>query len=73
MNPLGGGVSPLRRDDPTADPRVTDKGEAFLKNQLKIPMYARVYNGRVFGFEGNPTSIKDALGAKFDYSDLMSR
>lgn len=51
--------------------RVTDKGIAFLKNQLNVPTYALVYNGRGFGFEGDAVSIRDALGTKFNYEDLM--
>lgn len=51
--------------------RLTDKGIAFLKGQLHVPTYALVYNGRSFGFEGNAVSIKDALGTKFNYEDLM--
>lgn len=52
--------------------RVTPRGEAFLKNRTTVPKYARVYNGKVYGFEGDPVTIKDALGTKFDYEDLMA-
>lgn len=52
--------------------RVTDKGEQFILGKLQVPTYAKVYNGRVFGFEGGPASIKDALGTKFNYADLMN-
>lgn len=51
--------------------RVTDKGRAFLQGQLTVPKYAKVYDGKVRGFEGDPVTIKDALGTKFDYNDLM--
>lgn len=51
--------------------RVTRKGEDFLNGHLKVPKYAKVYNGQVYGFEGDDVSIKDALGTKFDYEELM--
>lgn len=52
--------------------RVTSKGELFVLKRLRVPSHARVYNGRALGLMGNPTSITDALGAKFNYSDLMA-
>lgn len=52
--------------------RVTAFGEKFLRAQEKVPTYALVYNGRVMGYEGAMISIKDALGTKFNYNDLMA-
>lgn len=52
--------------------RVTTKGQAFLTGGLKVPKYAKVYNGRVLGFDGGPVTIRDALGTKFNYEDLMA-
>lgn len=53
--------------------RVTPRGELFLRGQLSIPKYARVYNGRVLGFDSTEmVTIKDALGTKFDYTELMA-
>jgi hypothetical protein len=52
--------------------RVTDKGIAFVRWNLKVPKYVLVYDGRVFGFDGPDVDIKDALGTKFDYHDLMN-
>lgn len=51
--------------------RVTAKGELFLMGKLNIPKYAKVYDGRVLGFEGGPVTIREALGTKFNYEDLM--
>lgn len=50
--------------------RVTDAGRAFLKG-TKVPKYAKVYNGKCYGHEGDLVSIRDALGTKFNYDDLM--
>ena len=52
--------------------RVTQRGVDFLTNQTSVQKYALVYNGHVRGFEGGPVTIKDALGTKFDYQDLMA-
>ena len=52
--------------------RVTPRGEEFIKRQMNVPKYALVYNGRVQGFDTTTmVSIKDALGTKFDYAELM--
>ena len=51
--------------------RVTSKGELFLRGRISVPKYAKVYNGKVYGFEGGPVMIKDALGTQFDYQELM--
>jgi hypothetical protein len=52
--------------------RITQKGLSFLRSGLKVPKYALVYNGRVYGFNGEAVTIQDALGTKFDYNDLMN-
>lgn len=52
--------------------RVTPLGELFLRNQCTLPKYARIYNGRVLSLDPREkVTIKDALGARFDYSELM--
>lgn len=51
--------------------RITDKGELFVTGQLNVPKYAKIYDGNVFGLEGDPTNIQDALGSKFNYEELM--
>lgn len=51
--------------------RVTDKGRAFILQGLKVPKYAKVYNGKVYGFEGTGVNIQDALGTRFDFWELM--
>ena len=53
--------------------RVTDKGLAFIRKQIRVPKYAKVYNGRVLGFEyDGGADITEALGTKFNYTDLMN-
>jgi len=51
--------------------RLTDKGRAFITGNLMVPKYAKIYNGKLLGLEGPMVTIKDALGDKFDYNQLM--
>lgn len=51
--------------------RITTQGKQFVHNLIKIPRYARIYDGHLLGFTGEYVTIYDALGAKFDYELLM--
>ncbi|MDQ3307565.1 MAG: hypothetical protein M3499_04290 [Actinomycetota bacterium] len=51
--------------------RITDLGARFTLNQIRLPKYARIYDGRCLGLIGEPQGIRDALGTKFDYRNLM--
>lgn len=51
--------------------RVTGRGEMFVHCEITVPKYARIYDGRCLGCEGDRVSIIDALGARFDYTALM--
>lgn len=51
--------------------RVTAKGVRFVREKIKVPKYARVYDGRCLGLTGDEVSIREALGSKFSYDELM--
>jgi hypothetical protein len=51
---------------------VTRLGARFVRGEIRIAKYARVYNGRCLGLEGEPVDIRDALGTQFNYSELMA-
>lgn len=51
--------------------RITLAGEEWLLGKRKVPKYVYVYNGEIHGTDGEPWSIKDALGKKFSYNELM--
>lgn len=51
--------------------RVTALGAEFVRGEATVPKYARVYNGRCLGLEGEALTIAGALGEPFDYSALM--
>lgn len=53
--------------------RVTEKGHAFAKGEIKVPRAALVYNERHLGFSADrEVSIVDCLGKEFNYDELMS-
>lgn len=51
--------------------KLTDKGRQFVLEQITVPKKIIYYNGKCEGFEGNEVGIKEALGKKFDYRELM--
>lgn len=51
--------------------RITTKGGMFVHGDLLVLKYARVYDGRCLGLVGEPVDIKQCLGSKFDYGELM--
>jgi hypothetical protein len=54
--------------------RVTPGGRRFIHGQLRLPKHALVYNGRLLGLDdAETTSIEEALGDRFDYTELVSR
>lgn len=52
--------------------RVTEDGERFIRGITPEPKYALIYNGTRIGFDGDPVFIRDCLGDKFSYEELMS-
>lgn len=51
--------------------RITEKGRAFVVGGLRVPERVILYNNELQGFDGSPITIQEALGQKFDYSELM--
>lgn len=52
--------------------RITTAGRTFVAGETQVRKYARVFNGKLIGYEGRNVSITDALGTKFNYADLMA-
>lgn len=53
--------------------RVTRLGELFVLNRCTVPKYARVFNGELVSLDpSEQVSIVDALGTKFNYSEMMA-
>lgn len=51
--------------------KLTDKGRQFVMEQIKVPQTLIYYNGKCEGFEGKEVGIREALGKKFDYRELL--
>lgn len=51
--------------------RLTDHGVEFVTNHRTILSHARIYDNRCLGLRGEPVSIRDVLGKRFDYDELM--
>lgn len=51
---------------------ITAAGEAYVHNQLTVPKYARLYAGRCLNLTGDLVSVRDALGKRFNYAELMA-
>ena len=52
--------------------RLTNHGVWFVTGRIKVPSHARIYNGRCLGLTGELVSIRDCLGKRFNYDELMS-
>lgn len=53
--------------------RITKTGVDFANDRITLPKYASTYNQRVLGLSGEQISIRDCLGDKFNYAELMGR
>lgn len=51
--------------------KITPTGVAFVENRQTVPRYARVYDSRFLGLIGDQIGVKDVIGKKFNYEDLM--
>lgn len=51
--------------------RVTELGRDFVLGRVRIPKYAHIYNKECKKLSGELVSIRDCLGKKFDYRELM--
>ena len=52
---------------------ITAKGIAFVENLITVPKYVLLYDSNLRGFEGAEVGIKETLGTKFNYQELMNR
>lgn len=72
-------VEKMPNDDPNKKSsgfwRITDKGKQFADGIIKVQSRILVYNNTFQGFsdKSEEIDIKQALGNKFDYSELMQR
>lgn len=52
--------------------RLTELGIQFVLGEISVPKHARIYDGRILGYSDERVTIRDTLGTKFNYDELMS-
>jgi hypothetical protein len=71
---------PVESDDPRVQReqsgsglwRLTSEGVAFVTGQTTVPKHVFLVNGKREGFSDERTSIRQCLGSKFNYDELMA-
>jgi len=51
--------------------RLTDFGVKFVTDEIRVAAYCDTYNMRTLGFSDETTSIREALGKRFNYTEMM--
>lgn len=51
--------------------QITPKGEAFARGRVRVLSHVEIYNKQLLDVNGDEITIRDALGRKFDYDELM--
>lgn len=51
--------------------RLTNLGRKFVEGNVRLKKYAVIFNGKFIEYKGDFVSIKDCLGSKFNYSELL--
>lgn len=52
--------------------RITQKGKDFVENKIEVPKRVHLYNDIVVDWSDEQITIKQALGSKFNYAELIS-
>lgn len=52
--------------------KITDKGKQYVRGEIKLPKYVKLYNQKFYGTEGDDIDIRHSLNAKFNYIELMN-
>lgn len=53
--------------------RLTDRGRSYAcRPDAILPRHALIYNDHLLGFSEETTTLRQALGSKFDYSELIT-
>ena len=52
--------------------RITHKGVQFIKGYVTVSEKIRLYNNKFYGYTGKHITLKEALGNKFKFEELMN-
>jgi hypothetical protein len=50
---------------------ITPRGRQFVEQRLRVPSHILLYDGRLMGFADSTVDIAEALGKRFNYTELM--
>jgi len=50
---------------------ITDKGRLFVLGELMVLSHIWLFDGKSFGFTGKEVGVREVLGKKFNYEELM--
>ena len=51
--------------------RLTETGVDFVQGRIRVPSHCYLYNNKALHFSDTLTTIREALGKKFNYAELM--
>ncbi len=51
--------------------RITQAGIDFVKGRTTVSQKVKLYNNKCWGFTGDKVNIRQALGTKFNFQELM--
>lgn len=51
--------------------RLTPAGQDFVEGKTTVARYAKIYNNHCYGLQGDQVGIREVLGNKFSYRELM--
>ena len=51
---------------------ITNVGISFVEEEIYAPEKIKLYNNKFYGFEGKTIGVKEALGNKFNFEELMN-
>lgn len=50
---------------------ITNKGTSFVRGEITVPMYVKLFSNELKGFSEKQITIRQALGDDFEYHELM--
>jgi len=71
------GLLEPKGDDPEGDTkasgywRITQKGRDFVRGLITVPKNIFIFDNKLIRVSGEEVSIKEALGKKFSYAEMM--
>jgi len=52
--------------------RITQRGRQFVRRRIEVPRWAWCYNNHCYGLSDEMTTLRQALGDRFDLEELLA-